>query len=142
MKGGLAVMLELAAAVPEPAIDVTWVFYAGEEVSADHNGLRHLFAQRPDLVAGDAAVLGEPTGAALEVGCQGAMRPCGIARCPRPHGPPVDGSQRCTAPAGCLRPWTTVARQPMIDGCTYHEALQAVFVEGAWRATSCRTGPS
>ncbi|HEX2564679.1 MAG TPA: M20/M25/M40 family metallo-hydrolase, partial [Acidimicrobiales bacterium] len=39
MKGGLAVMLELATAVPDPAIDVTWVFYAGEEVSADHNGL-------------------------------------------------------------------------------------------------------
>ena len=34
MKGGLAVMLELATAGPEPAIDVTWVFYTAEEVAA------------------------------------------------------------------------------------------------------------
>ena len=52
MKGGLAVMLELATSIDAPAVDVTWVFYAGEEVAAVHNGLRHLFEQRPDLVAG------------------------------------------------------------------------------------------
>ena len=46
--------------MPEPAVDVSWVFYAGEEVAAEHNGLRHLFEDRPDLVAGDAALLGEP----------------------------------------------------------------------------------
>ena len=132
MKGGLAVMLELAATVPDPAIDVTWIFYAGEEVAADHNGLGHLFAQRPDLVAGHAAVLGEPTGAALEVGCQGAMRL---------------RVELCGARAHTARPWMGrnalhragrvlaalddyEARRPVIDGCTYHEALQAVFVEG------------
>src|SRR5690606_17493806 len=69
MKGGLAVMLELAAAVPDPAVDVTWVCYAGEEVEAVHTGLRRLLAERPDLLAGDVALLGEPTAAALEVGC-------------------------------------------------------------------------
>ena len=49
MKGGLAVMLDLATAVAEPAVDVTWVFYVGEEVAAVHNGLRTLFgrAARP-----------------------------------------------------------------------------------------------
>src|SRR5207302_9593530 len=31
MKGGLAVQLALATAVPEPAVDITYVFYAGEE---------------------------------------------------------------------------------------------------------------
>src|SRR4029453_6766063 len=63
-----------ATTLADPAIDVTWVFYTAEEVAAEHNGLGHLFAQRPDLVAGDAAILGEPTDAALEVGCQGTMR--------------------------------------------------------------------
>jgi succinyl-diaminopimelate desuccinylase len=132
MKGGLAVMLELAAAVPEPAIDVTWVFYAGEEVSADHNGLRHLFAQRPDLVAGDAAVLGEPTGAALEVGCQGAMRVRVELRGVRAHtARPWMGRNALHRAGRVLAALDDyVARQPLIDGCTYHEALQAVFVEG------------
>ena len=31
MKAGVAVALALAEAVTEPAVDVTWVFYAGEE---------------------------------------------------------------------------------------------------------------
>ena len=74
MKSGLAVMLELARTVDEPAVDVTYVFYAGEEVAAVHNGLGHLFRDRPDLVAGDVALLGEPTGAAIEAGCQGTLR--------------------------------------------------------------------
>ena len=109
MKGGLAVMLELAAAVPDPAVDVTWVFYAGEEVAAEHNGLGHLFAQRPDLVAGDAALLGEPTGAALEVGCQGIDAARGhTAPAPGPTRPgPGWGATPSTAPAGCWPRSTT-----------------------------------
>src|SRR3546814_1620817 len=62
MKGGLAVMLALAESVPEPAIDVTYVFYAPEEVASEHNGLGHLARHRPHLLAGDVAILGAPTG--------------------------------------------------------------------------------
>ena len=105
MKGRLAVMLELAAAV-QPAIDVTWVFYAGEEVSADHNGLRHLFAQRPDLVAGDAAVLGEP----VPLSKWDARAPCAsVWNCSvsAPTARPWMGRNVYT-PARCLRPWTTM----------------------------------
>ena len=39
MKSGLAVMLELARTVSDPAVDVTYVFYEAEEVDAIHNGL-------------------------------------------------------------------------------------------------------
>ena len=74
MKGGLAVMLTLAREVAAPAVDVTYVFYAGEEVAAEHNGLAHLLRDRPELLAGDVAILGEPTGGELEAGCQGTLR--------------------------------------------------------------------
>lgn len=132
MKGGLAVMLELAAAVPDPAIDVTWIFYAGEEVAADHNGLGHLFAQRPDLVAGDAAVLGEPTGAALEVGCQGTIRVRVELHGVRAHTARPWMGRNALHRAGRVLATLDdyVARRPVIEGCTYHEALQAVFAEG------------
>src|SRR3954454_24852084 len=42
MKGGVAVALRLAAGVPAPNRDVTYVFYECEEVEAVHNGLRKI----------------------------------------------------------------------------------------------------
>ena len=74
MKSGLAVFLELARTVDEPAVDLTYVFYAGEEVESRHNGLGHLARDRPELLTGDAAILGEPTTGAIEAGCQGTLR--------------------------------------------------------------------
>ena len=42
MKSGVAVQLRLAASLPEPRRDVTYVFYDGEEVEAERNGLLRL----------------------------------------------------------------------------------------------------
>ncbi|MCU1374051.1 MAG: succinyl-diaminopimelate desuccinylase [Actinomycetia bacterium] len=132
MKAGLAVFLELARTVAEPVADVTYVFYVGEEVDSKFNGLGHLFEQRPELLAGDVAILGEPTDGWIEAGCQGTMR----------FEATVVGTRAHTA-----RPWMGVnavhrlgrlldvldryqARTPLIDGCEFREALQAVRVEG------------
>ena len=132
MKGGLAVMLELAETVPSPAVDVTWVFYATEEVAAVHNGLRHLFEQRPDLVAGDAALLGEPTAATLEVGCQGTMRLRVMLAGTRSHAARPWMGRNAIHRAGRVLAVLDEyeARRPVIDGCEFREALQAVFIEG------------
>lgn len=132
MKGGLAVMLALAEEVPDPALDVTWVFYAGEEVAAEHNGLLHLMRDRPDLVAGDVAILGEPTGGDLEAGCQGTMRLELTLRGQRAHtARPWMGRNavhRLGAVLGAVDDWPE--RRPVIEGCEYREALQAVAVSG------------
>ncbi len=137
MKGGLAVMLELAAAVREPAVDVSWVFYAAEEVAAEHNGLGHLFARHPELVTGDAAVLGEPTDAALEAGCQGTMRLRLTLTGARAHtARPWMGRNALHRAGPVLAALAAYdGRRPVIDGCEYREALQAVFVEGGVAGT-------
>src|SRR6202451_3305747 len=43
MKGGLAVMLHLATSVRRPAVDVTWCFYAREEIGRADSGLLELW---------------------------------------------------------------------------------------------------
>lgn len=132
MKGGVAVMLELAKRVVEPAVDVTYVWYACEEVDQRDSGLIEVEAAGADLLSADAAVLAEPTSAIVEAGCQGVLR---IAV----H---LGGERAHTA-----RPWMGVnaihrlgplferlerfvERRPVIDGCEYREALQAVRVDG------------
>jgi succinyl-diaminopimelate desuccinylase len=132
MKAGLAVMLELARAVPDPAVDVTWVFYAAEEVAAEHNGLGHLFRDRPDLVAGDVAILGEPTSGVIEAGCQGTMRVEVALRGTRAHtARPWMGRNALHRLGEALRLVEGFEeRRPVIDGCEYREALQAVMARG------------
>ena len=132
MKGGLAVFLHLAGTLSEPAVDVTWCFYAGEEVAQEFNGLGHLWEQRPDLLAADAAILGEPTGGLVEAGCQGTLRVRVRLAGQRAHtARPHTGSNAIHRLAPVL---AAVAgfevRRPVIDGCEYAEQLQVVSVEG------------
>ncbi|MFL6203989.1 MAG: succinyl-diaminopimelate desuccinylase [Acidimicrobiales bacterium] len=132
MKGGLAVMLALAEAVPDPAVDVTYVLYAGEEVSAEHNGLRHLVRDRPELLAADVAILGEPTGGEVEAGCQGTLRIEVTLRGQRAHtARPWMGRNAIHRLGELLRLVEGFEeRRPVIQGCEYREALQAVLVAG------------
>ncbi len=74
MKGGVAVLLHLAAALSSPSRDVTWVFYDNEEVTSELNGLGRVLRERPQWLEADFAVLAEPTGAQIEGGCNGTLR--------------------------------------------------------------------
>jgi succinyl-diaminopimelate desuccinylase len=74
MKAGVAVQLKLAAELAEPVADVTWIWYDHEEVAEARNGLNRLLQSRPDLLEGDFAILGEPTAAGIEGGCNGNLR--------------------------------------------------------------------
>ncbi|CAN5706228.1 succinyl-diaminopimelate desuccinylase [soil metagenome] len=132
MKSGLAVFVELARTVAEPAVDLTYVFYAGEEVESRHNGLGHLACDRPDLLDGDAAILGEPTSGAIEAGCQGTLRLAVTVRGRRAHtARPWMGRNAIHGLAPVL---ALVAgyegRRPVLGTCEFAEALQAVAVEG------------
>jgi succinyl-diaminopimelate desuccinylase len=132
MKGGLAVMLDLAVATPTPSIDLTWCFYACEEVGRADSGLLELWSERPDLLAGDAAILGEPTSALVEAGCQGTMRVRVTLRGVRAHtARPFTGRNaihRLGPLLTAVAAWES--RTVVLDGCTYVEQLQAVAVDG------------
>jgi succinyl-diaminopimelate desuccinylase len=135
MKGGLAVMLALAQSpkVTEARqVDVTFVFYVCEEVARVHNGLSALFAARPELLAGDAAILGEPTGAVVEAGCQGAMRIEVTVGGRRAHTARPWMGENAIHRLGPVLDWAAAypGREPIIDGCQYREALQAVNIGG------------
>jgi succinyl-diaminopimelate desuccinylase len=132
MKSGVAVQLRLAASVPEPSRDVTFVFYDCEEVEAERNGMLRLSRQRPDLLAGDFAVLLEPTGCVVEGGCQGTLRAEIKTTGKRAHSARSWQGSNAIHAAGdilaVLRGYQ--ARQPAVDGLTYHEGLNAVGVRG------------
>ncbi|MEN1975650.1 succinyl-diaminopimelate desuccinylase [Cellulomonas olei] len=132
MKGGVAVQLALAASLTEPTRDVTWVFYDHEEVDASLSGLGRVARRHPEWLAADFAVLGEPTDAGLEGGCNGTLR----------------AEVRVTGVAAhSARAWTGVnaihaaapvlarlaAYEPAsveVDGLVYREGLNAVLIGG------------
>ncbi len=132
MKGGVAVQLKVAATVTEPTRDITFLFYEGEEIEATYNGLLHLGQSHPELLAGDFAVLLEPTSAAVEGGCKGTMRVeirfKGVAA----HSArPWNGHNAIHDAADVLRTLADhEAATVEVDGLEYHEALQAVGIRG------------
>ena len=132
MKSGVAVQLRLAGEVPEPARDVTYVFYDCEEIEAARNGLGQLSRARPGLLAGDFAVLMEPSGNEIEGGCQGTMRAEVTATGQRAHSARSWMGRNAIHQAGAildiLRSYQP--REPEVDGLRYHEGLNAVGISG------------
>ena len=132
MKGGVAVALALAAELDAPAQDVTWVFYDNEEVAADLNGLGRLARTRPDLLEADFAVLGEPTSAGLEGGCNGTLRaevrvPGVAAHSARAW----TGRNAIHAAHEVLdRLAAYVPQEIEVDGLVYREGMNAVGIRG------------
>lgn len=132
MKGGLAVMVDLARSARDPLVDITFVFYVCEEVDTRHSGLLQLEAESAELLHGDVAILGEPTSCRVEAGCQGNLR-AGVrmggrrAHTARPW-MGVNAIHRCGPVLDAVASWP--GREPVIDGCRYREALQVVAIEG------------
>jgi succinyl-diaminopimelate desuccinylase len=132
MKSGVAVQLRLAAHLTSPARDVTYVFYDCEEVAADRNGLLRLSRRSPGLLAGDFAVLMEPSDGQVEAGCQGTLRAEVTAAGRRAHTARSWMGRNAIHEAGgilgVLRAY--VPREPDVDGLRYHEGLNAVAIRG------------
>ncbi len=132
MKGGVAVQLKLAQQVREPSRDVTYVFYEGEEIDGEFNGLAHLARDRPELLHADFAVLLEPTNGAVEGGCKGTLRAEIVTKGVAAHSArPWNGHNAIHDGEAVLHRLTTYEQRTVtVDGLDYHEALQAVGIQG------------
>jgi succinyl-diaminopimelate desuccinylase len=132
MKGGVAVQLKLALQVREPARDLTFVFYEGEEIDGEFNGLAHLAAARPEILDADFAVLLEPTNGAIEGGCKGTLRADVLTKGIAAHSARPWNGHNAIHDAGEVlqRLAAYEARTVTVDGLAYHEALQAVGIQG------------
>ncbi|WP_333617856.1 succinyl-diaminopimelate desuccinylase [Dietzia sp.] len=135
MKSGDAVFLHLFDALAdaeELAHDLTIIMYDCEEIEASANGLGVLQRERPELLDGDLAILGEPTDGFIEAGCQGTLRIRVHAVGTRAHSARSwlgeNAIHRLAPVLGALSEYTP--RDVEIDGCTYREGLQAVRVSG------------
>lgn len=132
MKGGDAVMLHIAATVPDPTVDITWIFYDHEEVEAALNGLGRLARTRPDLLAGDFAVLGEASNGEVEGGCNGTLRVDVRTTGRRAHSARAwMGENAIHAAAPVLAVLAAYApEERAVDGLVYREGLSAVGIRG------------
>jgi succinyl-diaminopimelate desuccinylase len=108
------------------------VFYDCEEVEAERNGLLRLARNRPELLAGDLAVLLEPTGGVVEGGCQGTLRAEVTARGVRAHSARSWMGRNAIHEAGrildVLRGYRPA--EPVVGGLRFREGLNAVYISG------------
>jgi succinyl-diaminopimelate desuccinylase len=127
MKGGVAVMLELARA-EAPA---RYVFFTREEVALEESPLPEVFASGI-LGGAELAVVLEPTDAILHAGCLGNLQARVEFHGESAHSArPWTGSNAIHALAEGLAPLARL--EPLEverDGLVYREVLSAVRVEG------------
>lgn len=132
MKAGVAVQLALAVELTDPEVDITWIWYDHEEVSSDLNGLGRAQRHRPDLFAADLAILGEPTNATIEGGCNGTLRARVAFLGTRAHSARswmgVNAIHRAAELLERLSGYE--AASVPVDGLEYREGLNAVGIRG------------
>jgi succinyl-diaminopimelate desuccinylase len=127
MKGGVAVMLELARA----AAPARYVFFTREEVPFDESPLPAAFASGV-LDGSELAVVLEPTDLILHAGCLGNLQAKVVFRGESAHSArPWTGRNAIHALVEGLTPLTWL--EPLdveLDGLVYREVVSAVRVDG------------
>jgi succinyl-diaminopimelate desuccinylase len=127
MKGGVAVMVELARA----DVPARYVFFTREEVALENSPLPAAFASGA-LAGTELAVVLEPTDAILHAGCLGNLQAEIVFRGESAHSArPWTGRNAIHALVDGLEPLARL--EPLeveLDGLVYREVVSAVRVEG------------
>ncbi|MGL5866593.1 MAG: succinyl-diaminopimelate desuccinylase, partial [Dermatophilaceae bacterium] len=117
----------------EPSRDLTLVFYDGEEIDAQYNGLLRVERERPDLIDDAAfAVLLEPTNGTVEGGCKGTLRAEVATKGIAAHSArPWNGHNAIHDAADVLARLVVYRPETReVDGLEFREALNAVHIAG------------
>jgi succinyl-diaminopimelate desuccinylase len=73
MKGGLAVMIELAQTLTEPELDLAYLFFTREELAAGESPLPRFFEEYAEVAEAELVVMMEPTDNTIQAGCLGNL---------------------------------------------------------------------
>jgi succinyl-diaminopimelate desuccinylase len=136
MKGGVAVMVELAAwAASEPtapSCDLGFLFFVREELPIEESALPRVFAEAPLVRESGLVVVLEPTDNAIHAGCLGNLNATAVFRGESAHSArPWQGVNAIDVAVRGLAP--VVAAEPVeveVGGLTFVEVLSATRIEG------------
>lgn len=136
MKGGLAVMAELARWVveesPPLSCDLALLFFVREELPPAESALPRVFKEAPLVLESDLVVMLEPTDNAIHAGCLGNLNATVVFRGESAHSArPWQGVNAIDLAVRGLEP--VVEANPVeveVGGLTFVEVLSATRIEG------------
>src|SRR6266496_293270 len=134
MKGGVAVMLELAdwALTGELELDLGFLFFTREELPADESPVPESLATCPEALEAELVIVLEPTDNELHLGCVGNLSAELTFRGVSAHSArPWTGENAIHKAAAALAP--LAALEPLdveVDGLVFREVVSAVAIEG------------
>jgi succinyl-diaminopimelate desuccinylase len=136
MKGGLAVMLEIALALADGGVrsdlDVGLLFFGREELPFAESALVPLFDRRPLVREAALGIVLEPTANRLELGCLGNLNATVTFEGEAAHAArPWLGRNAIHAAIAALRRVTDLpVRDVPVNGVTYREVASVTTIEG------------
>jgi len=134
MKGGVAVMLELARAAlsADLELDLGFLFFTREELPAEESPLPAFLGESRDAAHADLAIVLEPTDNEIHVGCVGNLSAQLTFRGVSAHSArPWTGENAIHRAAATLAPLAEL--EPLdveVDGLVFREVVSAVAIEG------------
>jgi succinyl-diaminopimelate desuccinylase len=136
MKGGLAVMLELARALDErgvePEVDVALLAFGKEELPAEYSPLPELFDQSRLVHEAGLAILLEPTDNTIQAGCLGNLNAKIVFHGVSGHSARPWAAENAIEKAlEGLRPYAAIEPRPVeIGGLTFTEVASLTQIQG------------
>jgi succinyl-diaminopimelate desuccinylase len=135
MKGGLAVMVELAnwaAGGPGLGFDVGFLFFVREELPAEESALPRVFSEAPLVLESDLVVMLEPTDTEIHAGCLGNLNATLVFHGESAHSArPWQGVNAIALAVEGLAP--VIAAAPLeveVGGLTFVEVLSPTRISG------------